>query len=163
MVSNREPYIHNYDAQDRVLMQVPACGMVTALEPVVRTCAGIWIAHGGGSADRSVVDRHDHIRVPLTDPSYILRRVQLSKEQEDGYYYGLSSEGLWPLCHLAYMRDAFRERDSLAYVQVNNRFAEVAAQESKSADPKEFGAAPAKSLNWRRASQKKACVGAVLH
>jgi trehalose 6-phosphate synthase len=135
VVSNREPYIHNFDAEGSVLVQVPASGMVTALEPVVRACAGIWIAHGSGSADRSVVDRHDHVRVPPTDPSYTLRRVWLSKEQEDGYYYGFSNEGLWPLCHLAYVRPAFRERDWLAYVQVNNRFAEVTAQESKTSDP----------------------------
>jgi trehalose 6-phosphate synthase len=135
VVSNREPYIHNFDAEGGVLVQVPASGMVTALEPVVRACAGIWIAHGSGSADHSVVDRHDHLRVPPTDPSYTLRRVWLSKEQEDGYYYGFSNEGLWPLCHLAYVRPAFRERDWLAYVQVNNRFAEVTAQESKTTDP----------------------------
>jgi len=135
VVSNREPYIHNYDAQNRVAVQVPASGMVTALEPVVRACSGSWIAHGSGGADRSVVDRHDHVMVPPDDPSYLLRRVWLTKDQEEGYYYGFSNEGLWPLCHLAYVRPEFRERDWLTYVQVNNHFADVTAQEAKTVDP----------------------------
>ncbi len=84
--------------------------MVTALEPVVRACSGTWIAHGSGTADRLVVDRNDHVRVPPADPSYDLRRVWLSAEEEEGYYYGFSNEGLWPLCHLAYVRPAFATR-----------------------------------------------------
>ena len=52
VVSNREPYIHNFDADHHAVVQVPASGMVTALEPVMRACAGVWVAHGAGSADR---------------------------------------------------------------------------------------------------------------
>jgi trehalose 6-phosphate synthase len=99
IVSNREPYIHNYDAHHQAFWQVPASGMVTALEPVMRACSGVWVAHGAGTADRDTVDRYDRIRVPPDDPSYTLRRVWLSPEQEQGYYYGFSNEGLWPLCH----------------------------------------------------------------
>ena len=135
VVSNREPYIHNYDAENNAVVQVPASGMVTALEPVVRACAGIWIAHGSGSADRSAVDRHDHVKVPPENPEYTLRRVWLSREQEEGYYYGFSNEGLWPLCHLAYVRPAFRDSDWQAYGEVNNRFAQVVAQEATVPDP----------------------------
>jgi trehalose 6-phosphate synthase/phosphatase len=135
IVSNREPYIHNFDAMNRAVVQVPASGMVTALEPVMRACSGVWIAHGSGSADRAVVDRHDHVLVPPQDPSYRLRRVWLTKEQEEGYYYGFSNEGLWPLCHLAYVRPAFRDSDWSAYVQVNSRFAEVVQQESTTPNP----------------------------
>lgn len=135
VISNREPYIHNFNSRHQPVVQVPASGMVTALEPVMRACSGVWIAHGSGSADRSVVDRHDQIKVPPEDPAYTLRRVWLSKEQEEGYYYGFSNEGLWPLCHLAYVRPAFRESDWRAYVEVNNRFAQVTAQEATSANP----------------------------
>jgi trehalose 6-phosphate synthase len=109
--------------------------MVTALEPIVRACAGTWIAHGSGSADRLVVDRNDHVRVPPEDPSYILRRVWLSSEEEQGFYYGFSNEGLWPLCHLAYVRPAFRESDWRQYEAVNRKFADVLAEESRSKDP----------------------------
>jgi trehalose-6-phosphate synthase len=135
IVSNREPYIHNYDADHRPVVQVPASGMVTALEPIMRACAGTWIAHGAGPADRETVDRFDQIRVPPDDPSYTLRRVWLSTEQEQGYYYGFSNEGLWPLCHLAYVRPAFRPTDWLAYEEVNAKFADVVAAEATTDSP----------------------------
>ena len=135
IVSNREPYIHNFDAHHHPVVQVPASGMVTALEPIMRACAGVWVAHGTGTADRQSVDRYDQIRVPPGDPSYTLRRVWLTEEQERGYYYGFSNEGLWPLCHLAYVRPAFRAGDWSAYVEVNAKFADVVAAESTTDSP----------------------------
>src|ERR1700678_1926763 len=135
IVSNREPYIHNFDADHRPVMQVPASGMVTALEPVMRACSGVWVAHGAGSADRDTVDRYDQIQVPPDDPAYTLRRVWLTDEQEQGYYYGFSNEGIWPLCHLAYVRPAFRADDWRAYEEVNAKFADVVAAESHTDSP----------------------------
>ncbi len=133
-VSNREPYIHN-KGPDGPVVQVPASGMVTALEPIMRACAGTWVAHGSGSADRDVVDGKDHVRVPPEDPSYTLRRVWLTPEEEEGYYFGFSNEGIWPLCHLAYVRPAFRESDWNQYRAVNERFANVVADESHTRNP----------------------------
>lgn len=135
IVSNREPYIHNYNADHRPVVQVPASGMVTALEPIMRACSGVWVAHGAGTADRDTVDRFDHIAVPPDNPSYTLRRVWLSEEQEQGFYYGFSNEGLWPLCHLAYVRPAFRPSDWRAYEEVNAKFADVVAAEASTDSP----------------------------
>jgi len=134
IVSNREPYIHNASPAGPVV-QVPASGIVTALEPIMRACSGTWIAHGSGTADRQVVDSHDRVRVPPEDPSYSLRRVWLSAEEEQGFYYGFANEGVWPLCHLAYVRPAFREADWQQYQAVNRKFADVVAAESRSKDP----------------------------
>ena len=135
IVSNREPYIHNFDADHRPVAQVPASGMVTALEPIMRACSGVWVAHGAGTADRETVDRYDQIRVPPDDPTYTLRRVWLTEEEERGYYYGFSNEGLWPLCHLAYVRPAFRAGDWRTYEDVNAKFAEVVAAEANTDSP----------------------------
>ena len=135
VISNREPYIHSFDAAGQVHVQVPASGMVTALEPIMKACAGTWIAHGSGDADRTVVDRKDRLAVPPAAPSYQLRRVWLTQEQEQGYYYGFSNEGLWPLCHLAYVRPEFRASDWQQYVAVNQKFAEAAAQEVQGTAP----------------------------
>ena len=135
IVSNREPYIHNYDSNHRPVVQVPASGMVTALEPIMRACSGVWVAHGAGTADRATVDRYDQVRVPPDDPAYTLRRVWLTAEQEKGYYYGFSNEGLWPLCHLAYVRPAFRASDWRAYEEVNEKFAAVVAAEASTDRP----------------------------
>jgi trehalose 6-phosphate synthase len=134
IVSNREPYIHNATPSGPVV-QVPASGMVTALEPIMRACSGTWVAHGSGTADRQVVDSHDRVRVPPEDPNYTLRRVWLSSEEEQGFYYGFANEGVWPLCHLAYVRPAFREADWQQYQAVNRKFADVVAEETRSKDP----------------------------
>ena len=134
VVSNREPYIHVHDG-DRIVTRRPASGLVTALEPIMRACSGTWIAHGGGSADRAVVDAHDRIGVPAGHPAYQLRRVWLTPEEEAGYYYGFANEGLWPLCHIAHVRPVFRTEDWDHYVAVNRRFAEAVVAESRSVDP----------------------------
>ncbi len=134
VVSNREPYIHVRHG-DSVAVQRPASGLVTAMEPIMRACSGTWIAHGSGSADREVVDNEDHISVPNDNPSYQLRRVWLTKEEEQGYYYGFANEGLWPLCHIAHVRPTFRTSDWLQYERVNRKFAEAVVSEAKSSDP----------------------------
>ena len=110
VISNREPYIHNR-TDGKIALQTPASGLVSALEPVMRACGGTWIAHGSGSADRETVDGDDSIAVPPDAPAYTLRRVWISDEEQDGYYYGLANEGLWPLCHIAFVRPVFREVD----------------------------------------------------
>ncbi|HVL56702.1 MAG TPA: trehalose-6-phosphate synthase [Burkholderiaceae bacterium] len=135
VVSNRQPYVHNRGPDGKPQVQVPASGMVTALEPIIRACSGVWIAHGSGNADRDVVDLHDRVGVPPSDPAYMLRRVWLTETEEEGYYYGFSNEGLWPLCHLAYVRPAFRENDWTQYQAVNAKFAEVVARENRADNP----------------------------
>jgi len=134
VVSNREPYIHVRQA-DRVEVWRPASGLVTAMEPFMRACSGTWIAHGSGSADREVVDGHDRVAVPPEHPAYQLRRVWLTSDEEAGYYYGFSNEGLWPLCHNAHVRPTFRTSDWQQYVKVNKGFARTVAEEAKSSDP----------------------------
>ena len=134
VVSNREPYIHEQTEQGIVLRR-PASGLVTAVEPVMRACSGTWIAHGSGSADRATVDAYDHLRVPPKTAEYTLRRVWLSHEEEAGYYYGFSNEGLWPLCHMAHVRPVFRNSDWEHYIAVNHRFAEAVIAEARTDDP----------------------------
>ncbi len=134
VVSNREPYIHDATPEG-IKVRRPASGLVTAVEAVMRACSGTWIAHGSGSADREVVDRNDRVQVPPARPSYTLRRVWLSKEEEQGYYYGFSNEGLWPLCHIAHVRPVFRSSDWEQYVEVNQRFADAVVAEANTDDP----------------------------
>lgn len=134
VVSNREPYIHMHK-DDKVVVNRPASGLVTAIEPVMRACSGTWIAHGSGDADRDTVDRNDHVQVPPDDPSYTLRRIWLSEEEEQGYYYGFANEGMWPLCHLAHTRPVFRLSDWEYYRKVNQRFADAVVAEARTEDP----------------------------
>jgi alpha,alpha-trehalose-phosphate synthase [UDP-forming] len=134
VVSNREPYMHVFNGGKTIKMIVPASGVVTALEPVLLACNGTWIANGSGNADREVVDAHDHLRVPPDHPSYTLRRVWLTDEEDRGYYEGFSNEGLWPLCHVAHTRPIFRPEDWLQYQKINQRFTDAVLQEMEDAE-----------------------------
>ncbi|MBZ0156678.1 MAG: trehalose-6-phosphate synthase [Alphaproteobacteria bacterium] len=128
VVSNREPYMHLREGST-VKCIIPAGGLVTALDPVMRISNGTWIANGSGDADRDAVDAHDRLRVPPEDPSYTLKRVWFTKKEEEGYYYGFSNEGMWPLCHITHTRPIFRLEDWVEYQKVNEKFSEALLQE----------------------------------
>jgi trehalose 6-phosphate synthase len=130
VVSNREPYMHIHAGKE-IKCIMPASGMVTALEPILKACGGLWIASGSGDADRETVDENDKVSVPPYEGKYTLRRIWLTKEQEDHFYYGFSNEGLWPLCHIAHTRPVFRKEDWDKYVEVNQLYAEAVLEEIK--------------------------------
>jgi trehalose-6-phosphate synthase len=133
VLSNREPYMQVHKGKN-IETLVPASGLVTALEPILRACDGVWVASGSGNADRETVDEHDRVRVPPDKPEYTLRRVWLTKEVEEGYYYGFSNEGLWPLCHIAHTRPIFRTSDWHSYQTANRTFADALLQEMEGVD-----------------------------
>lgn len=130
IVSNREPYIHR-KVKNEITCMVPASGMVTALEPIMEACGGMWMAHGSGDADALTVDDNDKIAVPPEEPKYTLKRLWLTDKEIKGYYTGFSNEGLWPLCHMAYTRPIFRKEDWLEYRKVNGKFAQALLAEIK--------------------------------
>ena len=128
VVSNREPYMHIKEGKD-IRTIVPAGGLVTALDPIMKAAGGTWVAHGSGEADFEVTDADNRIKVPPEEPAYSLRRVPLTKEEEEGYYYGFSNEGIWPLCHIAHVRPTFRKEDWQFYYDVNQKFARTVLEE----------------------------------
>lgn len=130
MVSNKEPYIHIKEGRS-ITYYVPASGMITAIEPIMEACGGMWIAHGSGNADKLTVDQNDKLQVPPEEPKYTLKRIWLTDHEEQGYYYGFANEGLWPLCHLAHTRPTFRKEDWEEYEKVNGKFAQTILAEIK--------------------------------
>jgi len=130
MVSNREPYIHTKSGRN-INYHIPASGMVTAIEPIMQACGGMWIAQGSGDADRLTVDKDDKLKVPPDEPKYTLKRVWLTEKEEAGYYFGFSNNGLWPLCHIAYTRPTFKKEDWEEYKKVNGKFAQNVLSEIK--------------------------------
>jgi trehalose 6-phosphate synthase len=133
VVSNREPVSHVW-RNGQVHAQAPASGLVTAMDPVMRACGGVWVAHASGDADRETADGRGRLGVPVDDPRYTLRRVWLSKEEEQGYYSGFSNEGLWPLCHIVHTRPVFRPDDWSYYLEVNQKFADTVLDQIKDAE-----------------------------
>jgi|WetSurMetagenome_2_1015567.scaffolds.fasta_scaffold00933_10 trehalose-6-phosphate synthase len=129
VVSNREPYMHIREGKE-IRCIVPASGMVTALEPILDACGGLWIASGTGDADKESVDKNDKVQVPPDEPKYTLKRLWQTKDEEDHFYYGFSNEGLWPLCHIAHTRPIFRKEDWRFYKKVNENFAKAVLHET---------------------------------
>ena len=129
VVSNREPYMHTCQPDGTVRWSPTTGGVAVALDALMRERGGTWIAHGAGDADRKVVDHRDRVAVPPDAPSYSLKRIWLSAEEEARYYGGFSNEGLWPMCHIAHVRPIFRTEDWVHYQAVNARFADAIAAE----------------------------------
>jgi trehalose 6-phosphate synthase len=134
VVSNREPYLHQHAAGGGVSVVPTTGGVAVALDALMRRRGGIWIAHGGGDADRAVVDADDKVIVPPDAPAYALKRLWIDELTFSAYYGGFANEGLWPLCHQVDVRPTFRAAEWLAYQQVNDQFA--AAIDSEMPDPR---------------------------
>ena len=95
----------------------------------MRASEGMWIAQSSTGTDMKVLDSRGCIQVPPEDPAYTLKRLSLSREDNKGFYYGLSNEGIWPLCHIAHTRPIFRSEDWQAYERANRRFADALLEE----------------------------------
>ncbi len=134
VVANREPYVHRKKGAE-IECITPASGVVTALDPVMRAAGGMWIAHGAGDADREMANARGQLQVPPWKPSYTLKRIWLTEEEEKGYYYGFSNEGLWPLCHISHVRPIFRMEDWKQYERVNRKFADALIEELEDTPP----------------------------
>ena len=98
VVSNREPYSHERDDDGEIRVRSAAGGLTGALDPVMQSQGGTWVAWGSGDADMAVAEE-GIVAVPPSDPTYDLKRVPLSEAAVQGYYYGYANQVLWPLCH----------------------------------------------------------------
>ena len=94
-------------------------GLVSALTPVLRGRAGIWIGWPGRGEGMVVPSRHEGIElcpVPLDDAEY------------EQFYLGFANATLWPLYHDAIRTPTFEREWWYAYVAVNDRYARAVAQ-----------------------------------
>ena len=128
VVSNRQPYTHNYEETEdgrEITVSRPAGGLTAGLDPVMQETDGTWIAWGDGEADADVTDENSEVRMPPESEAYALKRLWLTDEEVEGYYYGYSNRVLWPLCHGGTMKAEYVERYWQRYQQVNETFAEA--------------------------------------
>lgn len=129
IVSNREPYIHKKTGLS-IKVEKPTGGLTSAMDDVLKTTGGTWVAWGSGSGDRDVVDNKSRIYVPPENPSYILKRVWLAPSEVENYYHGYSNQVLWPLCHITLDRVYFRKRFWDDYKKANRAFADAVLEEA---------------------------------
>ncbi len=133
IVSNREPYIHMH-TPDGVQVKTPAGGLTAALDPLMQTTGGTWVAGGSGDADRENVNKQNRCRVPPSNPKYVLKRVWMSKDEVDKFYFGFSNQTLWPLCHNVFREPVFKKSFWNGYKHSNALYAEAIRQEMKGID-----------------------------
>ncbi|WP_435152024.1 alpha,alpha-trehalose-phosphate synthase (UDP-forming) [Haladaptatus sp. DFWS20] len=122
LVSNREPYTHERDDGSITVVR-PAGGLTSALDPMMASTGGTWVAWGSGGADDEASDENGCVRVPPESPSYELKRVSLTEEQVRNYYYGYSNKVLWPLCHSDTAKVTSDARFWRQYRETNRQFA----------------------------------------
>jgi alpha,alpha-trehalose-phosphate synthase [UDP-forming] len=127
LVSNREPYAHVFQGEKIVSIR-NAGGLTIALDSIAQAFHSVWVCQGGANADFKVTGPDGMVAVPPGEESYRLKRLKLTRREEQGYYEGFSNETLWPLCHVCYVRPKFLPTDWEVYDQVNLKFAEAVAQ-----------------------------------
>ena len=128
VVSNRQPYAFRVE-NGNLVGEMPPGGLTAAIDPLMRACGGTWIAQSNGDSDHLAMDADGRIAVPLDSPAYRLRLMDLTEAENNGYYYGFSNQGLWPLCHVAYTEPIFDTQDYEAYKSVNRKFANLVVDE----------------------------------
>ncbi len=94
-------------------------GLVTALEPIMKAKEGAWVGWHGSPDEELEPFEHDGIEmIP----------VRLSEEEVAEFYEGMSNATLWPLYHDSVAFPEYHREWWDAYVSVNQRFAEAAAE-----------------------------------
>ncbi len=149
VVSNREPIAHEYTGK-KIKAVKSIGGLTIALEPIMRNLHGTWIAYGGGSADKAVSDGKGKIKLPEGEESYTLKRIFLTKNDLNEYYYGYANSVLWPLCHTVYVKPVFNSNQFLSYDEVNKKFADSIIEEIKESNNAngDNGAAVLENVVW---------------
>ncbi|MDX8036843.1 trehalose-6-phosphate synthase [Lentzea sp. BCCO 10_0856] len=94
-------------------------GLVSALEPFLRSHSGAWVGWPGVS---------DAVVSPFEDDGLLLHPVELSAKEVEDYYEGFSNGTLWPLYHDVVAQPAFHRHWWNSYVRVNQRFADATAK-----------------------------------
>ena len=100
-------------------------GLATALLPLIERLGGVWITSGEPAG---------RFMMPPRKPRYALRYLSLTSDERQGFYNGLSNNGLWPLCHSFLGRVHYSLEEWKVYERVNREFAAAALEEVQDGD-----------------------------
>lgn len=120
VVANRVPIRQTDDG-----WETSVGGLTTALLPVLEEQGGVWVGMG---EDPDLPVRQEY---PADDPGFLVRRVPLSTQELDGYYYGMANQILWPLSHYLIQHLNLDDEFIETYRHVNERFAEAVLGETE--------------------------------
>lgn len=123
VVANRLP-VHRVGSGASARWESSAGGLVTAMAPVLKQHPGVWVGWPGGEA-RLRPFSHEGVRI---------HPVQVTRDEVENFYNGMSNQTLWPLYHDAIRTPEFNREWWTKYVTVNARFARAAVQEAQPGD-----------------------------
>ncbi|MFW5988326.1 MAG: trehalose-6-phosphate synthase, partial [bacterium] len=132
LISNGEPYTHQKTDDGITSKKLPG-GLTTGLDPLMQKEKGLWIAWGRGDNDFEVLNQDNCVKVP-DQSGYILKRISLSDQELDGFYYGFSNEIMWPLCHNFIDKANLNPDYWDIYKKVNQKYAKSALEEIEEND-----------------------------
>jgi len=131
IASNRLPYRFNVD-DDLLTLEPGVSGLVTALDPILRTAGGTWVGWSGTHDEVPEAVRLERDGGKSAD--YVLRPIPLSPAEIEDYYLGYSNRCLWPLFHYFQEHCSFHRSMWDSYVGVNRRFADAIIAEHHPGD-----------------------------
>jgi len=126
VVSNRLPIVVSQNKENWSI-EPGSGGLVTALEPLMKSNHGIWVGWPGCGSEVPIDDLATRF---ANEQGYGLKVVPLDDEEVEKYYRGFSNEALWPLFHDLLGNCIFSLENFLTYETVNHRFAEVISEVS---------------------------------
>ncbi|MCO5996067.1 alpha,alpha-trehalose-phosphate synthase (UDP-forming) [Actinoallomurus rhizosphaericola] len=119
VVANRLPVDRVVDEDGEASWRRSPGGLVTAIVPVMQRRGGAWVGWVGAP---------DEDLEPFSTEGMDLVPIRLSAEEVERYYEGFSNATLWPLYHDVVATPVYKRTLWEAYVRVNRRFAEAAAE-----------------------------------
>lgn len=102
-----------------------AGGLVTAMSPILRRHAGVWIGWTGNAGRAPAAFTHERLSI---------RPIGLTEREVQDYYQGACNRTIWPLFHDALRMPEFHRERWECYIEINRRFARAAARVARRGD-----------------------------
>lgn len=129
IAADAEPFVHTKNNEGKIEPFIPAGGVAVAFDPIAQASHALFIGRAKTPEDKMVVDRHGMVLDPTK--KYMLKRLFISEEDMDDYYYGFANQTLWPLCHVAFERPTFSASWYEGFKKVNLTYAKAIKDEIK--------------------------------
>ncbi len=133
VVSNRLPLVISESSAGEWHLERGSGGLVTAIEPVLKDTSGVWIGWPGLGPE-GLARAEEFLDKKSDELGYRVRGVGLTKDERDAFYLGFANQVIWPLFHDFPAQCNFDPAYWAAYRQVNEKFADVVADEAREGD-----------------------------
>jgi trehalose 6-phosphate synthase len=128
IVADAETKQHVKKNGDIVLQSVHG-GVASSFDILAQASSATYIARARTPEDKSGVDKKGKVEIQGPEGTYNIKRIFLTPEELENYYFGFSNQTLWPLSHVAFEKPAFKKEWYEGYKAVNQKFAKAIKEE----------------------------------